>query len=76
VDDLDLPPMDDTQAWPTALEPERLITGHGRAVQGPAMREALPTLARDFDHVAVPDGGTSVETPATVERGSVFAPPR
>ena len=37
-----------------ALEPERVITGHGRPMQGAAMREALRTLARDFDRIARP----------------------
>jgi glyoxylase-like metal-dependent hydrolase (beta-lactamase superfamily II) len=37
-----------------ALEPERVVTGHGRPMQGPAMREALRTLARDFDRIARP----------------------
>jgi len=37
-----------------ALEPELVITGHGRAMKGPTMREALHALARDFERVAVP----------------------
>ena len=43
-----------------ALEPELVVTGHGRAMRGPAMREALHTLARDFDRVAVPEHGRYV----------------
>ncbi|HUR60732.1 MAG TPA: MBL fold metallo-hydrolase [Opitutaceae bacterium] len=37
-----------------ALEPELVLTGHGRAMQGPEMRDALHTLARDFDRIARP----------------------
>ncbi|MDX7952938.1 MBL fold metallo-hydrolase [Lichenihabitans sp. Uapishka_5] len=37
-----------------ALEPELVITGHGRPLHGPALREALHTLADRFDAVAVP----------------------
>jgi glyoxylase-like metal-dependent hydrolase (beta-lactamase superfamily II) len=36
------------------LEPEILVPGHGRAMQGPALRSALHALARDFEAVAVP----------------------
>ena len=38
-----------------ALEPELIITGHGRAMHGEIMRHALHTLADDFDRIAVPD---------------------
>lgn len=57
------PPMYYTPDWPTArasvellasLEPELAVTGHGPAMRGPAMREALSALAREFDRVAVP----------------------
>lgn len=37
-----------------ALAPELVVTGHGRAMQGAKMLEALKTLARDFDHIARP----------------------
>jgi hypothetical protein len=37
-----------------ALAPEIVITGHGAAMQGPAMRSALDALAERFDEVAVP----------------------
>lgn len=43
-----------------ALEPELVVTGHGRAMRGPAMLAALHTLARDFDQVAVPEHGRYV----------------
>jgi len=57
------PPMYYTPDWPSArasvellasLEPELAVTGHGPAMRGRPMREALLTLARDFDRVAVP----------------------
>ncbi|MDB5506816.1 MAG: beta-lactamase protein [Devosia sp.] len=38
-----------------ALQPELLITGHGRAMAGSSMREALMQLAQNFWEVAVPD---------------------
>lgn len=38
-----------------ALKPDLLITGHGRAMAGPAMQEALDSLDRDFWSVAVPE---------------------
>jgi glyoxylase-like metal-dependent hydrolase (beta-lactamase superfamily II) len=38
-----------------ALKPDLLITGHGRAMAGRAMQEALDTLDRDFWNVAVPE---------------------
>ena len=59
------PPMYYTEDWAMAaqsvrelaeLEPETVITGHGRAMQGESMREALHALARDFELVAVPKG--------------------
>jgi glyoxylase-like metal-dependent hydrolase (beta-lactamase superfamily II) len=68
------PPMYFTPDWPSAktsverlaaLEPEVAVTGHGRAMQGAEMREALHTLARDFDRVAVPDRGRYVLHPVS-----------
>ena len=38
-----------------ALEPELLVAGHGRPMQGPEMRAALHRLAREFRTLAVPD---------------------
>ncbi|HSU53228.1 MAG TPA: MBL fold metallo-hydrolase [Candidatus Dormibacteraeota bacterium] len=43
------------------LEPELVVTGHGPAMRGPEMREALHLLARDFDRIAVPEHGKYVE---------------
>ena len=43
-----------------ALEPELALTGHGPPLRGPAMRQALHRLAREFDEVAVPAEGRYV----------------
>jgi glyoxylase-like metal-dependent hydrolase (beta-lactamase superfamily II) len=57
------PPMYYTADWEkarasvqrlAALEPELVITGHGAAMRGEEMREALHSLARTFDLVAIP----------------------
>jgi len=39
----------------SALQPELVVTGHGRAMRGPEMRGALHALSRDFTHIAVPE---------------------
>ncbi len=57
-----------------ALEPEVALTGHGRALRGPAMREALHALARDFGTLAVPEGGRYVANPQRAEDGSAYKP--
>jgi glyoxylase-like metal-dependent hydrolase (beta-lactamase superfamily II) len=44
-----------------ALEPELVITGHGVALRGPEMRQALHALAQEFDQIAVPDHGRYVK---------------
>jgi glyoxylase-like metal-dependent hydrolase (beta-lactamase superfamily II) len=43
------------------LEPQLVITGHGPAMAGPQMREALHLLARDFDQIAMPRKGKYVQ---------------
>jgi glyoxylase-like metal-dependent hydrolase (beta-lactamase superfamily II) len=57
------PPQYFTADWDAAresvrrlaeLEPELVLTGHGPAMRGPAMREALKQLSRDFDEIARP----------------------
>jgi glyoxylase-like metal-dependent hydrolase (beta-lactamase superfamily II) len=67
------PPMYFTPDWASAresvrklaaLEPHLVVTGHGRAMQGAEMRNALHLLARDFDRIAVPEHGRYVETAA------------
>jgi glyoxylase-like metal-dependent hydrolase (beta-lactamase superfamily II) len=80
------PPMYYTTDWTqakssverlAALEPELAMTGHGRALRGPAMREALHALARDFDRVAVPAKGRYVAEPARADGGGVtYVPPK
>jgi glyoxylase-like metal-dependent hydrolase (beta-lactamase superfamily II) len=58
------------------LEPVRLLTGHGPALQGPSMLRGLQQLARDFDDLAVPRRGRYVGHPAIAdERGVVSVPP-
>ena len=58
-----------------ALQPERVVTGHGRALHGPEMRRGLDALARDFDSVAVPERGRYVEAPARAEDESAYREP-
>jgi glyoxylase-like metal-dependent hydrolase (beta-lactamase superfamily II) len=43
-----------------ALEPEVVVTGHGRALHGEPMRSALHLLADDFEDIAIPDHGRYV----------------
>lgn len=61
------PPMYFTPDWDSArrsvrelasLQPELVVTGHGRAMQGAGMREALEELAMRFDDVAMPRART------------------
>ncbi len=75
------PPKYFTHDWQAArdsvrllaqLEPELVITGHGRAMHGSAMREALQTLARDFDRIAVPEHGRFIDAPQRAEDGSAY----
>jgi hypothetical protein len=58
-----------------ALEPELVVTGHGRAMHGPEMRQALKQLAQNFDRVAVPKHGRYVDDPARAEDGSAYPAP-
>jgi glyoxylase-like metal-dependent hydrolase (beta-lactamase superfamily II) len=78
------PPMYYTTDWKqaresvhrlAALEPELAVTGHGRAMQGAAMREALHLLAREFDRIAVPQKGRYLQEPARAEDGSAYRRP-
>ena len=77
------PPAYYTQDWDAAresverlaeLEPELVITGHGPAMHGPTMREALQQLARNFDAIAVPQDGKYVREPAGVGSGRAYRP--
>jgi hypothetical protein len=58
-----------------ALEPELAVTGHGRAMRGSGMRDALYLLAREFDRIAVPKQGRYVREPARAEDGSAYRSP-
>jgi glyoxylase-like metal-dependent hydrolase (beta-lactamase superfamily II) len=59
-----------------ALEPLRVITGHGPPLQGEQMLAALHHLARNFERLAVPARGRYVGRPAVAdERGVVAVPP-
>jgi len=77
------PPMYFTPDWQSAgasvaklaaLKPGMAVTGHGRAIQGQALRDALHVLARDFGKVAVPHHGRYVDHPARAEDGSAYKP--
>ncbi len=59
-----------------SLQPERVITGHGPAMQGAQMRDALHQLASNFDHLAVPEGGGNAwRNPPPNERAVSFVSP-
>jgi len=59
-----------------ALEPETLVTGHGRPMYGGDMRRQLRDLADRFD-VYMPASGRYIPYPAVAdERGVVHVPPR
>lgn len=57
------------------LDPQLVVTGHGRAMRGDEMREALQILARDFETIAVPEKGRYVESPARAGDGSAYCQP-
>lgn len=63
------PPMYYTPDWEEAresvriladLKPEICISGHGPAIRGTVLRNALSELARNFDNIAVPHQGRYV----------------
>jgi glyoxylase-like metal-dependent hydrolase (beta-lactamase superfamily II) len=77
------PPAYFTQDWAAskasvrklaALQPEIVVTGHGRAMAGDAMRQALQLLAENFDSVAVPEHGKYVDSPTRAEDGTAYIP--
>ncbi len=80
------PPMYYTPDWEsartsverlTALEPEAVVTGHGRVMRGAELRGALRVLARDFRRLAVPKEGRYVHAPARAdEHGTIYVPPK
>lgn len=63
----------DTVRALAALEPETVITGHGRAFGGEAFRVLLRELAAGFDALAVPEGHRYALHPARAEDGSAYA---
>lgn len=78
------PPMYFTPDWEKArisvrelaeLEPELALTGHGPAVHGDELRNALHRLAADFDQLAVPREGRYVGHPARERDGSAYPAP-
>jgi glyoxylase-like metal-dependent hydrolase (beta-lactamase superfamily II) len=58
-----------------ALEPLRVITGHGPPLQGEEMLAGLHRLARDFERMAVPAMGRYVGRPALADELGVIAVP-
>ena len=65
------PPMYYTPDWNAArssvqalaaLSPEVVVTGHGPAVRGAEMRDALNRLSIEFDEIAVPEDSRSART--------------
>jgi glyoxylase-like metal-dependent hydrolase (beta-lactamase superfamily II) len=78
------PPMYLTPDWDgartsveqlAALNPELVVSGHGPALRGEEMRNALLVLARDFNEIAVPKSGRYVLHPATAETGTAYREP-
>ena len=58
-----------------ALEPLRVITGHGPPMQGERMLNGLRDLARNFERLAVPAHGRYVRQPALADESGVVALP-
>lgn len=56
----------------SGLEPELVLTGHGRPMRGERMRAALRRLADEFETVAVPRRGRYVDAPARVADGDAY----
>lgn len=58
-----------------ALDPELAVTGHGRAMQGDALRQGLRLLAERFTAVAVPPDSRYTLHPARPEDGGAYRDP-
>jgi glyoxylase-like metal-dependent hydrolase (beta-lactamase superfamily II) len=58
-----------------ALEPNLVISGHGRAMAGAELAGKLHALAQDFDRIAIPAQGRYVDRPANVEDDSAYVTP-
>ncbi len=78
------PPMYFTPDWHSArdsvaklatLAPDIVVTGHGRAMKGPTMLQALELHAAEFVQIAVPSGSPYLSHPARVEDGSAYGEP-
>ena len=57
------------------LNPDLVVAGHGRAMQGSEMNRALHRLAHDFTLLAVPERGRYVDNPARAQDGSAYGAP-
>jgi glyoxylase-like metal-dependent hydrolase (beta-lactamase superfamily II) len=75
------PPMYYTQNWEqaensvkelAALQPEFVVTGHGHAMRGKEMRDALQRLADAFKLVAVPRHSRYLAHPLSAETGTAY----
>jgi glyoxylase-like metal-dependent hydrolase (beta-lactamase superfamily II) len=78
------PPMYLTIDWPAAeesvrriadLDPDLVVTFHGKPLRGAEMREALRRLAREFRDLAVPRQGRYLREPRRAEDGSAYERP-
>jgi hypothetical protein len=58
-----------------ALDPELVVTFHGKPLHGPEMRSALHRLADGFRELAVPKRGRYVEQPRHAADGSAYEQP-
>lgn len=75
------PPMYLTVDWQAAeesvkalaaLEPELVLTFHGRPLRGPEMRDSLHRLAREFRIVALPEQGKYLSEPRRAADGNAY----
>ena len=55
-----------------ALDPELVLTFHGRPLRGPEMRDRLHRLAREFRSIAVPKQGKYLAEPRRAADGSAY----
>ena len=58
-----------------SLNPDLVVSGHGRAMRGPDMSAALQALSHNFLTLAVPPQGRYVDHPARIEDGSAYQKP-
>lgn len=54
------------------MQPDIVVTGHGRPMQGAEMRRGLQKLADEFATIAVPRTGRYVERPVGADDGSAY----